>query len=338
MAGNRVKEKPARSNKVQSVNTITKRITMLLSTGYILMFFSEFVFYGEISPEAGATAPSLPESLMLWGIYAALGYLMLALIKGFRVRSVWALFLVGAAYGWLLEGVVVSTMYEDLPFQVHFTGIAWHAPLDVLVGWYLIQKLLRERSQFKTMVVASLLGLCWGLWVIWRWWEEGTPITLGNFALFTWSTTLLLIFAYWLLGKCQLAEFRSSKRALWILAGLLLLWFVLTVLPSYSFAILVLLPLLALIYLALRKNKCTEPSADLLSTLERQPRALNCACLLLTPLLATASYALCLALDLRIPINAILYVLSSILGIGMFIISVVKILRRRSPMPPTITC
>jgi hypothetical protein len=49
---NHVKEKPERSNKVQSINTIVKRIVILLSIGYILMFSPNFDFFGEISPMA----------------------------------------------------------------------------------------------------------------------------------------------------------------------------------------------------------------------------------------------------------------------------------------------
>lgn len=307
-----------------------KQMAVVLTTGYILMYFSEFVFYGEIASESGSYVPTLSEALILFCIYSVLGYILLALIKEFRVRNLWALFLVGAAYGWLLEGVVVTTMYEGFPMQIHFTGIAWHAPLDVLLGWYLIQKVLRIRNPMKTLGIASALGLFCGLWVIWRWWEEGIAVPIERFAALTSVGTFLLVFAYWLLGRSQLATFQPGKWINRVVAILLLLWFIIAVLPVYPFAILVLPPLLFIIYLGLRKNKANEILPDLLHSLEDRPRGLNLALLLLIPILATVSYSLYLEAGLRIPMSAIGYTFFSILGIVLFIIGAIKTLKQKS--------
>lgn len=204
------------------VNTL-KQITAVLTTAYILMYFSEFVFYGEIASESGPYVPTLPEVFILYWLYCVLGYIFLALIREFRVRSLWALFLVGAAYGWLLEGVIVTTMYDAFPMQVYFTGIAWHAPLDVLLGWYLVQKVLRIKNPIKTLGIVSAIGLLSGLWVLWRWWEEGRAVSIERFAVLALVGMLLLIFAYWLLGRSQLARFQPSKWINRIVAGFLLL-------------------------------------------------------------------------------------------------------------------
>jgi hypothetical protein len=307
---------------------VVKQWLIVSATGYILMFFSEFIFYGEIAAESSSNnVPTLPDILFLYCIYVILSYIILALIRKYQVRSLWALFLVGAVYGWLLEGVVVTTMYEGFPLQVHFTGIAWHAPLDILVGWYLVQKMLRSKNLMAMFSVAGSLGLFWGLWVIWRWYEEGVAVPIERFTALALIGTLLLIVAYWLLAHHQ-PVFQANKWVSLLFAILLSLWFVGAVLPVYPFAVFVLPPLLFVIYLALRRNKTTEALPDLLATWDDKPGKLNLAFLLLIPIIAIGSYSLYLEADFLIPMSAIGYTIFSIVGIVLFIISIIKCLNK----------
>ncbi len=50
--------------------------------------------------------------------------------------------LLGALYGWLVEGVIVTTVIDDMPFTLSWTGLAWHALFTVLVGWWWIPRTL----------------------------------------------------------------------------------------------------------------------------------------------------------------------------------------------------
>ncbi|MBN2387973.1 MAG: hypothetical protein JXB85_13225 [Anaerolineales bacterium] len=308
---------------------VLKTLLASLATGYILVFYSEFVFYGQLSsPEQ---SPSSSVDLVLLGlIYSLLGYLLLAIVRRFGVRSLWALFLAGAAYGWLLEGVVVTSVYAEFPWQVPFTGLAWHAPLDVVVGWAWAQAALRRRSPLPSLGLSAGLGLFWGTWVLTWWYETGVPIPQADFSLFTLTATLVLVVAYWTLGRLSLGSWQPARSAVWAWGLFLLGWFGLTVLPVYPWAPLVLVPLLGVTFLTLRRNRQLETSPDLLLTLaERRPRLLNLASLLLVPLLASTVYASFLLLGRSIPVNMLVYILSSLLGIGLFAAAVLAILTLR---------
>lgn len=105
---------------------IVKQILGVLATGYILFFYSELVFWVRVQP-----VDTLPGRISAWLAYSLLAFVFLTILMRFRVRTVWALFLAGAVFGWMTEGIVVQTAYEDLPFSLSFTGLAWHALISV---------------------------------------------------------------------------------------------------------------------------------------------------------------------------------------------------------------
>ena len=94
------------------------------------------------------------------------------------MRAPWAIFLAGAFYGRLDEGIVVQTMYgtNDGPFpaSISFTGLAWHALIDVWIGWYLIRRVLAQNKYLKTIALACGVGLFYGFRAIF-WWNEPPP-------------------------------------------------------------------------------------------------------------------------------------------------------------------
>ena len=116
-----------------------KYLLAVLAAGYILMYFSELLFWARRAP-----GDSLAGWLGTWLVYSLTGFIMLSLGGHFRARSIWALFLAGAVFGWLTEGLVVQTAYEDLPLSLSFTGLAWHALISVLVGWRAMRVALRR--------------------------------------------------------------------------------------------------------------------------------------------------------------------------------------------------
>jgi hypothetical protein len=139
-----------------------RRLLQTLTTGYILMFFSENIFWARYRP----AEDSLSNYALTCLAYSLLAYILLALVRIYRIRSVWAVFLAGAACGWLAEGVIVQTAYENFPLQISWTGLAWHALISVLWGWYTLRKALVLGSFHLVLLHSGLFGLFAGFWAI----------------------------------------------------------------------------------------------------------------------------------------------------------------------------
>ena len=137
------------------------KAAVILANGYVLFFFSERVFWSFPRPN-----DSLADLLLTWLVYSLLGWILLILVRRYRIASFLPLFLAGAVYGWIAEGVVVDTLYggpgNPFPLSVSFTGLSWHALLSVGVGWYLLPKALTapEANQDDSDLVGDwpLLG------------------------------------------------------------------------------------------------------------------------------------------------------------------------------------
>ena len=313
--------------------TTRQNVLFSLSSGCILMIFSEFFFYGEVSPGAQWNAALMLDLLLLLVIYSLLAYVLHTLVRAFHIHSIAALFLAGAFLGWLLEGVIVTTVYENFPWQIHFTALTWHAPLDVLVGWHLLPKVMRKASPWPTLFASAASGLFWGTWVIWRWWEEGVPLSPERFAVFTLIATLLLAIAYGTLTRVDGHLFRRSTRATRGLGFLLCIWFGLNVLPQYPWAPLIIIPLFLITGYALRQYGRLEIRPDLLNTFAQPLPWKRIVLLFLLPLTAAISYTLLVRLGARFPINAIVYVLTSLGAIFAFLFSLRTLLCMRERMP-----
>jgi len=141
------------------MNDFLKRMLIGLTTGYIIVYYGELVFWATPERE-GMTAGSI---IITWLAYSVMAYVFLCVVSVFKVRNVWAVFLAGAFYGWFEEGIVVQTMYRSadgpFPMSISFTGHAWHALIGVFVGWYLVRRALVEDGFLKTIGLASVIGL-----------------------------------------------------------------------------------------------------------------------------------------------------------------------------------
>jgi hypothetical protein len=91
-----------------------------------------------------APAPDLTvvEWLMTWVAYALASACALSAVSWSGLGGWRGLFLGGALLGFVVEGVIASTMYDGFPFQLVWTPLAWHALLTALalgglgrVGW-----------------------------------------------------------------------------------------------------------------------------------------------------------------------------------------------------------
>ncbi len=275
------------------------------------MYFSEHLFWARVRPD-----DSLINWLSTWVAYSLSAYIFLRVVSYFRVRNIWALFLAGAVFGWLTEGVIVQTTYESLPLSVSFTGLAWHALISVCIGWYLVRKTLFSHNIWAAMKLAGLIGLGYGLWAI-NWWLEpdGGVATLPEFALFSFTITALVILAYGLANWSLSTPIRWNK---WVdrgIAVLFLAYFLFVAVPAVPIAIVVLPILLGMAYWGLRLNRLVEPEGSLLDEALSPIQVNNLLALFALPLTGTLIYALALALNLKLQTNWLVYIITTPAGI-----------------------
>jgi hypothetical protein len=304
---------------------VLKNLVLVLACGYILMYYSEHLFWARPRPEDTPL-----DWLWTWLAYSLAGYVFLAAVSAFRVRALSALFLCGALFGWLVEGVIVQTTYESLPLSISFTGLAWHALISVGVGWYAVRVAMRDNNPLLVGVLLTLIGLCYGFWAVCWWVEPPAVVTpLVGFAAFSFGTTVLVTFAYRLYDWAAQAPFAPPRWLTIVVAILFAGFFLFVAITSVPVALAVLPPLLALVFLTLWKNRKVERRPSLLETLSIPARGWSYPLLFLVPLSATVIYGLSLLLDLRLQTNWVVYLCTTPLGFLALIASSVAVWRRR---------
>jgi hypothetical protein len=285
-------------------------------------------------PLESTTLPGILATIL---VYAFSAYVFLTVVTYFRARSLAALFLAGAVFGWLIEGVFVQTLYGELPISVSLTGLSWHALITVLFGWYLLQWTLRFASIWRTLGIAILAGAITGAWSL-TWWvetEERTPIM--TFATYIAVATLGLILVYWLISLLRVSAFRPTLFETVIVLLLELTYFALVTIPAQPLALFILPPLLLVVLLTLYRNQRVETRASLLVPLAAYPvRLANALALLAFPPAATAVYALALETGFSFNTGAIVYIVTIPAGFLLFIWALISIWRRRRVNPAVI--
>ena len=304
---------------------IAKQLLGVLATGYILFYYSELVFWARVKP-----TDNLSEWAGTWLAYSLLAFVFLAVVARFRVHTVWALFLAGAVFGWMTEGIVVQTAYEDLPLSLSFTGLAWHALISVWVGWYAVRRALFSGLK-ATLLVSAIIGLAYGLWAISWWVEPGEiPASALEFAQYAILSTLLLVFACWLYDR-TIPRFFAPNRFVVIAAGILfLLYFAFIAVPAAPLASVLLPVLFLLIYLALRRNSKRETREPLHQCFSRTDQVWRYLGLLLLPVTAALVYAAAYYLGVRWYTNWLLYLITTPAGFILFFVSLIKVWRMKA--------
>jgi hypothetical protein len=305
---------------------ILKNILLVLSTGYIFVYFSEHLFWSRIRP-----GDSFKDWFGAWMIYSLMAFVFLVLLSYFRVKNSWALFLAGAAFGWIGEGIVVQTAYATLPLSISFTGLAWHALLTVWIGWYAIRKSLLFSDTWLMLKLATAIGVFYGLWAI-NWWLEpdGGVSSISEFATFSFITTVLVIFAYWLANWSSSESFVLNRWAIIFIFGLFALYFSFITVPTAPSAVIILPVLFGLVYLGLRQNRLDEDEGSLLDALRGRASIWKYISLLAIPVTSVLVYTIALSLNLQWQTNWVLYIITTPLGFILFGISLYKLLRRKS--------
>ena len=171
-----------------------------LSTGYVFFYFSELVFWSRPRPD-----DSLLNWMETWLAYSLMAFLFLVVVVRFNVNSLAALFLAGAFFGWIGEGIIVQTTYENLPLSISFTGLSWHALVTVLIGWYGLQFALGKYTK-RSLVYVGLIGIfCWIWGISWIYEEPESLVSPIIFTMYVFTTTLLL-------ALCLFASVKLFKK------------------------------------------------------------------------------------------------------------------------------
>ncbi|MFO0892980.1 MAG: hypothetical protein U0790_28070 [Isosphaeraceae bacterium] len=303
---------------VVRLHALLKSIAVVLASGYILFFVSERVFWSFWRP-----GDNPAEYLITWVAYSLIGWIFLDPVRRFRVARFPAVFLCGAVYGWVAEGIVVDTMYGDpsnpFPLSLSWTGLAWHALLTVGVGWHGLGKALTQEKPGRTAWLSLAIGLVWGLWAVW-WPAElkEADTSVRGFASHTFVTSVPFVLSWLVLSMARPDWFRVGRVAtvlLWALAAFL---FVAARVPTRPIAALVLPALLLACWIALRRNAHMEQAPVALDVLLGSIRPWNVLVLLLIPASGIATYALFHAFGRALPTNIVLYVITMPLGFWFF--------------------
>lgn len=290
--------------------SLPARVAYTLLTAYILTFYSEWMFWSGRPPAENFVLEALPS----WLMYAFATFLFLTAARYFRVQNIWSVFLVGALYGWLVEGVLVQTMYDDFPLNISWTGLAWHALISVVFGWWWLPRRLCALRASQAIILCLLFGLGLGLWSI-GWWGEPDVSIAAPESVFLYNFTfgLLLIPAYVLWDRFDLADFRPSRVEIVGALIVAVLYFAFVTVPTQPLALLVLPPLLALVLWALRdwRNRQRVAEISVKTGTITFKRALP---LLLIPLTASLVYTAALTAGLNLPTLQALYWITMPLG------------------------
>jgi hypothetical protein len=313
--------------------TIYERIGLAVLTGIIFFFFSERVFWSFMRP--GDSVIDIALTLIPYTICA---YVMLILIERFRVSTLPALFVAGVAFGWLIEGVYALTFFGvggmPFPITIVWTGIAWHALMTVLLGWYYLRISLARRSYIHTLLLSGSFGLFWGVWAL-AWVFEAEPLTAsgGAFVLHAFVATAVFVLAQWLTSRTRPASFAATRAEVWILAGVVVAYTALVTFAAVFFMVGTLHLAFAALYFLLRRNRRDETGQNVLSVFAEPVPLLKYLCLFVMPAVASITYIAMMGAGLAFLSNIATLIVSSLAGVLIFVVSTYKILHRRSSPP-----
>ena len=305
----------------------TQKLVVVSATGYILFFYSERVFWSFLRPGDKWT-----DLVLGWLVYSLLAWVFLLVIRQCRVAGFPALFLAGAIFGWLAEGVVVDTLYGNatnpFPASISFTGLAWHALLSVGVGWYWQGKVLLAPNPSRIAAFSIAVGLGWGLWA--AWWPAELGRASTSLAAFTGHTVVcsaLLILSWVVLSLGRPDWFQPAKWEMPVLVAVVILFFLVIRVPATPRSALILPPLLLACAYGLNRNRIRERRPDLVDTFVGRIRLRSCCLLFLIPVTAIAVYAPVAVWQWKLSTNWLAYLTTMPLGFFLLIRSFWVLLR-----------
>jgi hypothetical protein len=193
------------------------------------MFFSEYFFLNEgpvkdvMQITSGLDMGGILAFMEFSLFYALFSVWLLFPIYYFRIRSIWALYLAGGFFGIATEGLVIPLIYTE---SLTWPALSWHVLADVILGWYVVRRLLTKNRPLYTILLASGMGLFWAFWAPWTHIGEEpfipTPSRFTGFVLFTSAG---LVAGYVILTTVRDRPFKPTRTELGLFGGLTLtLW------------------------------------------------------------------------------------------------------------------
>jgi hypothetical protein len=307
-----------------------KRITAALAAGAILRFYSGFLFGAVLRRDL-----TFAGYFLNYLYYSLMAYAFLCVVHHFRVASVYAVFLAGAFFGWLVEGVAASSVYSDLPYTLVWTGLSWHALISVLFGWHLGRKILLRNDCAATIMFAAALGLFWAAWAAFWPQETGKWVALPHFAKGAFLFTAVLVAGYWVSFRVPTARFKPTVIEQIGVALIAVLWFVKSTAPEVKPAyLLVVTPAaVAVTLFFVWLNRRTETAPSVLVSVQGRVSTRNVLLLFFAPALTVYGYAMFRSMEVELPSNSITYVLTQFVAVALYAASALKTIERRPASP-----
>jgi hypothetical protein len=315
----------------QSVQRFASNLLRTLTTGYVLFYYSERVFW---TVWRDVDVPL--DTVLTWLAYSAVAYLFLAIVHWSRADDIWSVFLCGAIFGWLVEGGIIYTLYgtessAPFPLSISVTGLSWHALISVIVGWWATKCALLKKSASAMAGLSVAIGVFWGIWamVLWR---ETPPVKTTAISFFLNSACLTagLIFCWWLSTRRWLAPFRPAWLGSLFCLGVVLLFYAQHV-QSLGIRPLIVLPLVLSVaaiplYIRRRSRQVRETRVHAVADVTMRRLAI----LGTIPCIATSTYTVAVGVGLeRLPVNNFIYYwLTAPVGFLMFVVAVALCLGR----------
>jgi hypothetical protein len=185
-----------------------------LALGFIATWASENMFW--IVPPDGI---SVPDWLMTWVAYSIGAACALSMVLWSGAGGWAAVFLGGAVLGYLLEGIVVGTIYDAFPFQLVWTPVAWHA---LITGGLILGGGLAPLSLGRRVLLWLTAGVLFTVWSLF--WPLERPVLPGPDGLLVYLAlpAVGVAVALWLIGRLGRPEPR--RWVLWVAPVLALWW------------------------------------------------------------------------------------------------------------------
>jgi hypothetical protein len=186
-----------------------------LACGIIAVWAGENMFW--FIPPPDLRPVDLALTVVAYAIASGVG-LSLVILSG--LRGLPAAFLGGAVMGYMVEGVIVGTVYDPLPFFWVWTPLAWHA----LISGGLVLGLGRAAGVLGPVRMALIwggLGLASAYWAqYWPSEAEALP-TRGILALYLIAFGMLVVLAQVVVDRIGHLP-QPPKAVLWIAPGIAL--------------------------------------------------------------------------------------------------------------------
>lgn len=188
---------------------IRNRVLSILGSALILMFFSEFFFVNEgpvntVMSLRSAPVPALIGLVETTAFYALAAWAFLLLLPAARRWGLAGIFLAACLFGWITEGAIVPVVHEAPPVSWIWTSVSWHAPIDVLLGLFVLRHVLNTARLGVSVVVHILTGIGWGVWSTWTWSDpDALHLSGTEFLFFATITTLIWVLGLVLMSHAQ---------------------------------------------------------------------------------------------------------------------------------------